>query len=167
MYRRFVSLLLLPCVLLTQSVAALGHAHGGNQPAGHDLRPHFHTNSASARPGHESGHHHHGPGGHHHHHDDGDDAPEPGTTQPTPNPEPLSEHEHDSDAVFISAVDAAVVERSQVDEEVASPTWWIAADSILLAAWDGPPTQPVVCGYPPPLTRVLCPLYIRHLALLI
>src|SRR5260370_1019302 len=67
MYRRVLCLLLLPCVLLTQS-ASLGHCHGDTEPAGHDLRPHFHTNLTSSCHGHH-GHHRHGPGGHHHHDD--------------------------------------------------------------------------------------------------
>src|SRR5262245_18144873 len=96
MYRRAICLLLLPCVLLAQS-AVLGHSHGVGQPAGHDLRPHFHTEHASTRL--KQAHHHHDRGCPHHHHDDGDDQAEP-ETPPTPQPGPLPESDHDSDAVF-------------------------------------------------------------------
>jgi hypothetical protein len=51
MYHRVVSLLLMPCVLLTPS-AALAHAHGGNAPDGHGQRPHIHLTPHD--------HHHHG-----------------------------------------------------------------------------------------------------------
>lgn len=44
--RRVVCLLLVPAVLLTQR-AGLCHGHGPAQPAGHDLRPHFHLRLAS------------------------------------------------------------------------------------------------------------------------
>lgn len=41
MSRKIVSLILMPFVLLTQSVT-FGHSHAGNQPAGHELRAHIH-----------------------------------------------------------------------------------------------------------------------------
>src|SRR3954447_14918509 len=110
--KRVVCLLLMPSVLLTQW-AGRGHCHGGNEPAGHDLRPHLHTNPTSSGHSyddhHHHGHHHHSPGGHHHHHDEVE-APEP-AAPPTPQPDPPSDH--DSDAIFIDSVDV-VVERSQV-----------------------------------------------------
>lgn len=153
-----MSLLLLQFVLLTQSAAAFGHAHGGGQPAGHHLRPHVHTNPVAV-----DSHDAHGPGGHYHHHDDLKDIPEP-DTQPTPKPAPPSDH--DSDAVYVTATDAVVVERSQPTTQVESSDWWSFPDLTTFAACNAaPPTRPVVCGHP--LPGHLCPLYIRHLALLI
>src|SRR5262245_36881514 len=89
MYRQVMSLILVPCVLLTQSVA-FGHSHGGREPAGHGLRPHFHTKLGSA--------------GHHHHPGD-TDAPEPGT----PAAEPISDH--DADAVYLDVVSVVITDR--------------------------------------------------------
>ena len=144
------------------AAAALGHCHREGQPTGHGFRPHFHTNPAPTSSDHG---HHHGPGGHHHQHEDDEVPPAEPDRLPTKPPQPLSDH--DSDAVYIAAVDAVVVERSQVEEEGVSPTWWTAAESMLFAAWDCPPAQLVICGYPPPLAGSLCPLSVRHLALLI
>ncbi len=157
MYRRVVSLILLPCVLLTQSAAALGHTHGGSQPTGHDLRPHFHTNSIPAS--HEHGHHHHGRDDHHHH-DEGDDGDEPDT------PEPLSDH--DSDAVFIPSVDVVINDRSAVDEELTgSPLWAPVGLNLATALWADPPSVTANWTHPPPPAGCFCALYVRHLALLI
>jgi hypothetical protein len=161
MYRRVVSLLLLPCVLLTRS-AALPHAHGSGQPVGHDLRPHIHTHPTSAP--HEHGHHREGPGGHHHDDDDDDDAPE-SDLQPA-SPEPLSDH--DSDAVFIPGVDAVVNSRSAVaDERVTSPLWSPPGLIRSGAFWDDPPALTAYWIHPPPELSYPCALYVRHLALLI
>ena len=159
MYRCVVSLFLLPCVLLFQS-AALGHCH---DVSGRARAPHNHTCAIFSQIPTQHGHHNSSPGGHHNH-DDGDDLPEP-DTQPTPQREPLSDH--DSDAVYLGTADAVVVERFKVRDEVTHSTLWIPAASALLAAsWDGPRSQAVKCGYPP-LPSSLFPLYIRHLAILI
>ncbi len=155
MYRRVVSLFLLPCVLLPQT-AALGHAHGVSQPAGHDLRPHFHTGPSSA-PGQQAhGHHHHGPNGHHHD-DDGDDgAP----------PEPLSDH--DADAVFLPSVDVVLNKCPVLDNELTvSPFLAVNGSNVVAAIWVAPPSGSVNWAHPPPPVRYPCPLYVRHLALLI
>lgn len=163
MYRRVLSLLLLPCVLLTQSVA-FGHSHVGGQPAGHDLREHIHTNPVVVDSHNAHGHrHHHGPGGHHHHHDDVTDTAEP-NAQPKPQPEQPSDH--DTDAIFVNATDAVMVERSEAVTQVESLNWWSFSDSAPFAACDAvPPIRSVICAHPPP--GQLCPLYIRHLSLLI
>ncbi len=164
MYRRVVSLLLLPCMLLTQS-AAFGHAHGGGQPAGHDLRPHVHTNPLAVDNHHAHDHSHDASGGHHCHHDDVKDAPKL-YTQLTPQPKPLSDH--DSDAVYVNATDAVVVERPETTVGFESSYWWIAGDADLLAkCWAGSPVHWVFSGHPPPLDGQICPLYIRYLTLLI
>lgn len=160
MLKRVVSLLLLPCVLLTQSAAMLGHSHGSGQPPGHDLRPHIHTNPS---PHHEHGHHHHGPDGHHHHHD-GDHDPEPGT-HPTSQPEPVSDH--DSDAVFITSVDVVINDRVLMDDESPASPQWVAAGLNQSTAFSADPARRMAhWTHPPPPSNCVCPLYIRHLALL-
>ena len=156
MYRRAITVLLLPCVLLTQSVAPV-HSHGGDQPADHDSRPHFHT--SALRGGHT--HHHDGHGHHHHDEDDAEEAAE----VPAPSREPLSDH-HDADAVFVGPVDAACRERPQAEaSEPATPL--IAQPDRLVADWDAPTPREVEYWNHPPPTAGACPLFVRHLTLLI
>ena len=164
MYRRVVSLLLLPCVLLTQSAAVFGHAHGGVQPAGHDLVPHLHTNPVPTGHHHDhNGGHHHGNGGHNH--DVVDEvAPDAPVTPPTQSPAPLPEH--DSDSIYFHATDAVAVERSELP--VGSSVFWTAfACDLFSEAHVGGSTHLMVCAHPPPRLGHVCPLFIRHLALLI
>ncbi|MCI0458241.1 MAG: hypothetical protein L0Z62_14850 [Gemmataceae bacterium] len=159
MYRRVVCLLLMPCLLLTQA-ASVGHCHGGFEPAGHELRPHFHTQPPPVRQD-----HHHGHGGHHHHHDDGDEVPEP-DTQPTPQPEPLSDH--DSDAVFITSVDVVLNARSAVDDGLTASSLLAAGGSnLFIAFWPDPPNESANWTHSPPSSGCSCPLHVRHRALLI
>jgi hypothetical protein len=155
MYRRIVSLLLLPCVLLSES-AALGHSHGGSEPAGHDLRPHFHTTPASTR--HEQAHHHH---------DNGDDPAEP-DSQPTPQPEPLSEDEHDSDAVIIDRAAVVLCQRSAFGDELAtSLVWAVSALHVPTKLCADPLREAVNWTHAPPPRGYACPLYLWQLTLLI
>jgi hypothetical protein len=153
MLRRVVSLMLLPCLLLTQS-AALGHAHGGVLPAGHGLRPHFHLASV-----HESHGHRHGPDGHHHH--DADDEPD---TELDPVLQEQAPH-HDHDAVYFSA-ESGVTLRERPQHAVDYPACLASVASVIASDFHG--------AGPPPLPRPSAdggaaarPLYIRHLALLI
>lgn len=161
MFRRVVLLLLLPGLLLSQAAAA-GHAHGEHTPADHSARPHVHTLPAAEDRHHTHGHHH-GPGGHHHDHDDeGDDAPTPQPVTSPPQPEPPSDH--DEDAVFVPT-DTVVVERAVSVEVVHTSVVWIVCET-------GEPAGDRFCvfvypagnGRPPP--DPACPLYVRHLALL-
>jgi hypothetical protein len=163
MYRRVLSLLLLPCIVLTQS-AVLSHSHGGSRPAGHDLRPHFHTGLSADPHHHEHGHHHHGHGGHHHHHhEDGDGSPEP-DSPPTPAPEPLSGH--DSDAVFVGLVDAVLNVRSADDQPAASALWFSLGFNLSFPSVNSS-QEAIHWTRPPPTSASDCPLYVRHLTLLI
>lgn len=80
---RVVSTLLIPLLLVSQSLISVPHSHAGTsvvEPQDHDARPHLHL-------GH-SAHHH---GEHHHGGDDGDQSSESPTDQ-------LPDHE--SDAVY-------------------------------------------------------------------
>lgn len=160
MNRSIVSLLLLPCLLLTQS-AVFGHAHSGGQPTGHDLRTHVHTNPLAVDNHH--GHDHNAASGSHHcQHDDLKDAPKP-HTQHTPQPEPLSDH--DSDAIYVNATDAVAVERSELPN--GSVFWTALTCDSFARAWVKPAARPVVCGHPPPFPGHVCPLYVKHRTLLI
>lgn len=163
MRRSFVSLVLMPCVLLTQS-AVLGHSHPGGQPAGHDLRPHFHTGSSTEhRCSHD--HHHHGPGGHHHHHDDCDDDESDTNLQGLSQTAPASDH--DADAVYVVSLVTVVAERSRQTEKSAGCPRPIAASISPTIPGDVPSDQFVTWSQPPPSRDSSCPLYVRHLALLI
>ncbi len=160
MFGRVVSLCLLPCLLLTQSVAMFGHAHAGLRLPGHDIRPHVHANLTSSDHG-----HHHGPSGHRHGH--GDDALEPALlVEQSSQPEPLPGH--DSDAVFVACVDVFPGERASANAGMASPPLWDAAgscslDSTSKTLTDGTGDR----RHAPPSSRYSCPIYVRHLALLI
>lgn len=76
---RAVSSILIPLLLVSQSLFSAPHSHAGSsiaEPDGHAARPHVHSHGA---------HHHHG------HHEHGDDTP-PSTGEQVP--------EHDSDAFY-------------------------------------------------------------------
>ncbi len=158
MFRRVVTLVLLPCVLMTQSAAVMGHAHAGSQPADHALFPHIHLGSVPF--GHS---HDHGPDGHHHPHDDDDDQSDDSLPIQQPEPPP----EHDSDAVFVVAMDAVVAESSSEGEDVGATVWLtVDPDSDLRTSYAAS-TLSAICGHPPPQMDSFGPLYVRHLALLI
>lgn len=159
MLRRVVCLLLLPCMLLTQSAALFGHTHAGLRLPGHDLRPHFHTQPVAASYQNDRAPHHHGHGGHHHNVADGV-APD----APTQHPKPLPDH--DSDAIYVNATDAVAVERSELLYGSSVFSMAFASDLFALA-WAEPPAHLVICGHPPPLPGHECPLYVKHRALLI
>lgn len=149
MPRRLVSLLLLPCVLLSQS-ATLGHAHACGLDAGGDPRPHVHTAPAHDRHGH----------GGHHHHDDSDSEPgAPSARLADPSPD------GGSDAVYLAAFDVVPDSRGVVAGADKSTSYWAA----LLPS--PPALSPAARGggtpSPPRLTGGSCPLYIRLLTLLI
>lgn len=158
MYRRLLSIVLSPCVLLAPS-AAFGHSHGGDQAAGHDLRPHLHTNPIPASPTPIRSHHHHGPGGHHH------DAAEVPTPETPPTHDPLSDH--DSDAVFLAGVDAAVGPRVVADELSSSSVIWAAVGDGSFAWRHSDLLRSSPNRTHPPPRLPACPLYVRHLTLLI
>lgn len=168
MFRRVVCLLLLPCMLLTQSAAMLGHAHAGLRLPGHDLRPHFHTQPVPAGHDQDRSHAHglhHGPGGHHHHHDDTTYASEP-DSQRTPLPELPSDH--DFDAVYVTSVDVVVAVRCVLDDGAdTSPFWATAAAINFVGLWPNPSLHSAKERHPPPPTGSSCPLYVLHLTLLI
>jgi hypothetical protein len=162
MYRRVLSLLLVPCALLTQSVA-LVHAHYG-QATGHDPRPHVHVRSTVEREHCHGGHHHHhghhhGPGGHHHPHDDSDTCLD--SLPALPPGQPV---DHDSDAAYLTVTDLVSGRLAGFDG--------VTADCVgfhypsLIVAVPGVSQGRPAWVHPPPIVPA-CPLYVRHLALLI
>lgn len=153
-----MSSLLTLSVLLTQSAAAFAHAHACPHLLGHDPRPHFHANLSAP------GGHHHGPDGHCHDADEGD-LPDP-VDRPLACPPPPPGH--DADAVFVSAVDAVAPERlARNDGSAPLPPWGISARP----ADDSPPRilpgGVVGVRHFPPAGHGPCPIYVRHLALLL
>lgn len=158
MVRCVVSLLLVPCVLLSQlAPLALAHAHQGNEPAGHDARPHTHV--SVPQPACDHGHSHHG---HSHYH--GDDS-----IEPSPAPSVLqatTESEHDTDAVYIATGD--LVSDSRV---TALESWTLllalsVSPTAALSFREEPSRVGSNFSHPPP-PRGACPIYVRHLAMLI
>ena len=161
MYRRIVSFLLLPCVLLTQSVAAFGHSHGSDEPAGSRFRAHFHTHHAACR--HEQAHHHHGQDVHHHSNLDGHAVAEQDSRLV-----PWFEGEHDSDAVYIDGKDLGLCRRSTLSEELAGSLFSSHGGlhpSVALCAQ--PPKQVLRCAHSPPLSSCHCAIYVWQRALLL
>jgi hypothetical protein len=161
MYRRVVSLLLLPSFLLIQW-ASIGHVHGGNQSDVHDFVPHFHLNGIW----HDShgDQHHNNHGDQHHHQDDGDDEPDIDQPEP-PETEPLSDH--DADAVYLS-VDLLLGARCQTSTALGGVTWTASTPDVWFDGWTD--TQDYFACWlpaPPRLCWDSCPLYLQHVALLI
>jgi len=157
MYRCVVAIVLLPCLLLTQ-LAVVGHFHG-TQPAGHDLHPHFHVAKPAAPQGHR-----HGPGGHHHHHDVDDDEQEPTPKAPSQT-KPSSNHDDD---VIYPVVDLSTGSGQTIDDAVRGCSWVLPSLNLsfdwVVSERDCSPPRP----HPSPHSdNSECPLYVRHLALLI
>jgi hypothetical protein len=166
MYRRVLSILLLPGMVLSQS-AALAHTHATGQSAGHDLRSHFHISPTHTTPqASYHGHHHHGPGGHHHHHDelDDDESATPTEIMPSHQPEPVSEH--DTDAIYHSVTNLGVNTRFEVYEVVTVSCLWSLTDENSFSNDSSDLICKAFWGHPPP-SDLQNPLYILHLTLLI
>jgi hypothetical protein len=84
-----------------------------------------------------------------------------------PRPEPWSPHEHDTDAVYINRVDVILGGRSSVADESATSLPWIALPDLPTAILANPPREVQRRSHPPPALGDPCPLFLRHLALLI
>jgi hypothetical protein len=163
MFRRVVSLLLLPYALLPLATA-FGHTHGAVCPKGHDSRPHFHFNSEATKP--ESDFHHHGhrhgPGGRHHH--DADAVPP--ADQPGQSPE-FSEPsaDHDSDAVYLNGSD--VIARGRVETQAAFESSAMCRFVVVSNSAGKHAARHTLAAFGLPPPHLACPIYVRHLALLI
>lgn len=137
MYRRVLTLLLLPPLLL-QGVC-FSHSHASEdiaEPADHAHTRHFHS------PLHTHPHHHH-------------DEDEPQA--------PLSPA-HDDDAVYFpDAIPGSTADDSSLTQE--QNAFVLALQAFIDAVSIAPPSPPAV-AHPPPLPPC-CPLYLRTLTLLI
>ena len=155
MYRRIVSLVLLPCVTLTQSATLFGHTHVGSQPAGDAFRPHIHLKS------HTHGHtHFHGTHSHDHLHSKLNGSSETASQRGCPA-EPLSDH--DSDAFYITGVDAVLGARSVGKKELtATLLWTIGADNAHAFRLASP--LKLLTNWPdtPPLAGCVELFYVQH-----
>ena len=158
MFRKTVSLILIPFVMLTQSFA-FGHAHAGNQLAGHDLRAHIHLNSSEADAEHEHVHSH---GKHSHAH--GDHAHSEQEQEPSSQLD--SPFDHDSSAIYLNSADLTSGARSSINLDVNDLLLWslTGADSVteVVPAY-GPALREPDCAPPDPAA----PLFLRHHAFLI
>jgi hypothetical protein len=161
MFRRVVCLALLPGLLLMQS-ARIGHCHGVGQLPGHDLLAHIHTNVTSKENEHCQNHHHE-PDAHPREQNDEGDSPEP-MSQPAPQPGPLSEH--DFDAVYVASMPVTAEVRSQVNGSGLTCLLAMPDDFALSVAASLNPHSRSSSELPP-FYGGFCPLYVRHLILLI
>ncbi|QDU11844.1 hypothetical protein [Gimesia aquarii] len=154
MSRKIVSLILMPCVLLIQSVT-FGHSHGGNQPAGHSLRPHIHVSHPS-----EDGIHHHCPNDHNHSDEHHSDHEKQNSTQFE------SPFDHDSSAVYLSNTDMTVGSRSTFESGMVDLLQWapLGWDSVCVFLQNTAMRQYDFQCAPPDSES---PLFIRHHAYLI
>ena len=158
MYRGVV-FILIACGLLIQS-APHGHCHAGEQAAAHDLRAHIHINSTipqEARP------HRHGPSGHHHHVDRGDHRQ---IVAPASRPGPMPNH--DNDALYFVSDLLSEASHGMANANVGGapgPNLTASTDASLVEGLDA---RQELRLHPPPLQSTSnCPLYVRHLALLL
>lgn len=158
MYRRIVSLILIPFLLLTQAVTT-GHSHAGNEPAGHGSRAHIHLHSPETD---EQNQHRHSHGSHCHEHKNHSDSDheKPASDQME------SLFDHDSSAVYLNSTDLSTGSQSN-----------IKMDMVLLFQWNETGTDRYLnklkrsglawfvqdCAPPDPDS----PLFIRHHAILI
>ena len=163
MIRCVVTHVLVFCVLVTQ-FATSARCHGGpTSGVRHDSRPHVHFNAVLPNHGHGRHHHHHGQGGGNQHKDS---APFDQTFER--DPESPQTPDHDSDAYYFPSVDAGLSERTKLHDRFDSVLNWpllveITHDSI----WSRPGLTVSVRGWPPTELFPSCPVYIRHLTLLI
>ncbi|WP_339728324.1 hypothetical protein [uncultured Gimesia sp.] len=158
MNRRIVSLILIPFVLLTQSVT-FGHSHTGNQPAGHGLHAHIHVNSSAVDEHH--GHvHQHGTHSHEHQNDSHSDRDKQNSSQME------SPFDHDSSAVYLNSADLTAGSRSTLKIDLSLFFQWsiIGTDALACSLFHSKPEwNSRDCAPPGPDT----PLFVRHHAFLI
>ncbi|MFL5329530.1 MAG: hypothetical protein ACJ8C4_11500 [Gemmataceae bacterium] len=148
MVRRLLTLILMPCLLLTQS-AAMGFCCSEGEQSGQLRRPHIHTNCLFVW--HD---HHHHLNCCHHHNDDFDDE------EPTSNAP-----DHDDDAVYVTAETLAAPRSSAEILTIDVSSALIPTDIVCSSQLD---LQRATRWWPPPLDQsCCCPIYLQHLSLLI
>ncbi|WP_278471249.1 hypothetical protein [Gimesia maris] len=158
MSRKIVSLVMIPFVLLTQSVTG-GHSHAGNQPAGHELRAHIHLEFSAEEAQHGHVHSH---GTHSHSH-----ATDTATDHDLPVvPEVEFPFDHDSSAVYLNCADLSSGSRSTLKTELLLCFHWdkIQADTQVCSFWNATPEWGRHDCAP---SGPEFPLFLRHHAFLI
>lgn len=174
MLQSVVTLLLIPCLLLNQS-AAFAHSHGDSTAAGHGVRLHIHFGGNCSADGHDEDHDHHGHShhGHSHHEQDqqhshvNDHKNEPKEPPKQQKSESCSApFQHDLDCVYLAEVVAAGFDRTTL-----KVVQFDSLTSFDLSRWNRTDQQLRIhekwSDWPPPLLFGDCPLYLRHLSLLI
>lgn len=162
MMRRILSLLLIPLLLVSQSVC-FGHSHRGSdvtEPAGHAARPHFHVHGKHPH-SHEKHHHHSHDGQRHTHHTHrhADDAREAAVL---PGIQPNDDH--DEDAVYVSTSEMLGAGRS-LSKQLSLKKWFNAPQAWFETRAGGALNSPSVLWSQPPPIDPACPLYLRTLSL--
>jgi hypothetical protein len=132
-----VSTILIPLLLVSQSLCSVPHSHVGSsvcEPDGHSARPHFHLHHAD-------------------HHDDGNEPP---FSRDEPSPE------HDSDALYASDIqllnDGNVVRVADAELSVACCICNDLATGTLCQRSNG-------YQLPPLLLHLQCPTYLQLLSI--
>jgi hypothetical protein len=125
MVHRCLTIVLITAYVATQ-MAMVPHAHEGSN-ASHETRPHVHVSWLDEEHSHHAGHTHHvnhaHQDGHAHHH--GCEAEH----APAPQPGPENQHDHESDAVYLS--EETPVISSGLEFDVVSNLLGIATLSIV------------------------------------
>lgn len=179
MLQSVVTLLLIPCLLLNQS-AAFAHSHGEYTGEGHGARAHIHIAGKSSTADHDDKHDHHGHShnrhshqGHSHHghshghsHSDGHQGESKAPTKERKSESCSTPFQHDANCVYVADVVAVGLDRTTVKVfEINSLPCFV------LTQWNSPDlqlrTHKKWSDWPPPLLLGDCPLYLRHLSLLI
>lgn len=172
MMQSFVTLLLIPCLLLNQS-AAFSHSHGDFIGEGHGTRAHIHLAGKSSTAGHDDkhdhshhGHLHHEYGHGHSHSDKHKDAPKAPPSKTVKNDSCSPPYPHDADCVYIADVGAAALDRTSLED-----FQFDTLHSCVLISRKNPNlqlrTHEKWSDWPPLLLFGSCPIYLRNLSLLI
>jgi hypothetical protein len=177
MVQRIISLLLIPCLLLNQ-LAALPHCHAHHTDDGHGERAHIHVpwSSSGAKHADQHRHSHDASSKHHHSHKQGhshtfqhshaDDCSSSCSHKSNNRSENScsSPFHHDADCIYVADVVAVNLTRLSIE-------MFSNAHALHNEQWTRAEVQlrPHIkrSDWPPPLLFGHCPLYLRHLSLLI
>ncbi len=169
MFKCAVTLLLIPCLLLSQT-AAVAHSHGEYTVEGHGVRAHIHVQGKAPSACHdeeqEHSHHAHGHSHKHGHSHSAKQSEKHETSASKKTNGSYSEpYQHDADCIYLTDVVAPGFERVTFEKSCDS------VNICLSTIWDETDTKlrgSALRFYrPPPIRPYSCPLYLQHLSLLI
>ena len=168
MLRRLTNICLLPLLLIPS--AALKHQHEDEQSAGHEFRPHFHSSfvgdSHSHSHGEQSTANHAHTGGNSHGNLDHQDSPKLSAAPACADDFDMIA-EHDRNAIYLNSggefANAGIAPGEDSDSLVDCVTWVGSPDCGLHA----PPARGSLRAHQPSNSGYVCPLFVRHLSLLI